>query len=142
MVLTKGQAFLVLSTYKSFCNAFERDGNITDKNFNRILQINSYLNGKKDDVRAGMGNRFDEIYALLETPEIKSRLEKKKKIAKSIKVNKKHKKQKCSSKPASNEIIYIISQGLIKNVNPGGIPVPAIKPHKYKEPTTRDWGHE
>lgn len=71
----------------------------------------------------------------METPEIKSRLEKEKNKPKIIKQKKKHKKQKASSKPApKNEIIYIISEGLIKNVNPDGI---SVEP--YKEPTTGDW---
>ena len=88
MALSELQAGQVINTYIKFCNEFQVTGEITDKNFNRIRVINSRIGKKKDDIISIWGNLFDEVYELLEKPEIKSRLEDEKKEREKIKINK------------------------------------------------------
>jgi hypothetical protein len=76
MVLRESQAVQVLNTYKNFCKVFQREGTITDKNFNRIRFINACINGQQDKIKEVWGDLFDEVYCLLQKPEIKLRLEK------------------------------------------------------------------
>ncbi|OYE02499.1 hypothetical protein [Nostoc sp. 'Peltigera membranacea cyanobiont' 232] len=74
MELKESKAIQILNTYLKFCEAFQREGKITDNNFNRIRFINSCIHGKEDEIREVWGDLFDEIYCLLQKPEIKSRL--------------------------------------------------------------------
>jgi hypothetical protein len=75
MGMGESKAVQVLNTYLKFCNALHREGKITDENFNRIRFINGCINGKQDKIREIWGDIFDEIYCLLQKPEIKLRLE-------------------------------------------------------------------
>ncbi|MEH2291994.1 hypothetical protein [Nostoc sp.] len=94
MELGEAKADQVLNTYLKFCEVFQREGKITDNNFNRIRFINGCLNGKQDEVREVWGDLFDEIYSLLQKPEIKLRLEKEERKLQLIRQKKKLEKQK------------------------------------------------
>jgi hypothetical protein len=74
MELKESKAIQILNTYLKFCEAFQKEGKITDNNFNRVRFINSCIKGKEDEIREVWGDLFDEIYCLLQNPEIKSRL--------------------------------------------------------------------
>jgi hypothetical protein len=76
MVLGESQAVQVLNTYLNFCKVFQQEGTITDENFNRIRFINACINGQQDKIKEVWGDLFDEVYCLLQKPEIKLRLEK------------------------------------------------------------------
>jgi len=76
MVLGESQAVQVLNTYINFCKVFQQEGTITDENFNRIRFINTCINGQQDKIKEVWGDLFDEVYCLLQKPEIKLRLEK------------------------------------------------------------------
>lgn len=93
MALRESKATQVLNIYLNFCEALQRDREITDRNFNRIRIIDSCIGGQQESVRADWGNLFDEVYCLLEQPEIKSRLEKEKKEIQLIREKRKHDKQ-------------------------------------------------
>ncbi|MBE9051017.1 hypothetical protein IQ243_11425 [Nostocales cyanobacterium LEGE 11386] len=97
MRLGKSKAVQVLNTYLKFCKARQREGKITDKNFNRIRYINGCINGQKDKIREDWGDIFDEIYCLLQQPEIKLRLEKEQREIQIIRQNRKIEKQKSLS---------------------------------------------
>ncbi|MBE9232365.1 hypothetical protein IQ231_11900 [Cuspidothrix issatschenkoi LEGE 03284] len=78
MLLTESKTAQIINTYLNFCKDFNKHGKITHKNLNRILCLNAYLKGKKDDVRLEYGNLLDEIYCLLEKPEVISKIEEEK----------------------------------------------------------------
>jgi hypothetical protein len=62
-------------------------------NENRYIRfINSCINGKEDEIRELWGDLFDEIYCLLQKPEIKSRLL-------NLKSENRLQKSKCSNDP-------------------------------------------
>lgn len=97
MALTESKAEQVLNTYLNFCEALQREGKITDENFNRIRFINGCINGQQDENREIWGDLFDEIYYLLQKPEIKLRFEKEQKENQLIRQKRILKKQKLSS---------------------------------------------
>lgn len=93
MALEENKAIQVLDTYLNFCKALQRDQEITDRNFNRIRIIDSCISGQQESVKAVWGNLFNEVYYLLEQPEIRARLEKEEKEIQLIREKRKHDKQ-------------------------------------------------
>jgi|GEM_PF-4143323 len=71
MTLSEPNADKVIRSYMNFLKEFERVGQITDKNFNRIRLINRYIGVNRNNVRITWGDLFDEVYKFLDQPEIK-----------------------------------------------------------------------
>lgn len=103
MALSESKAVQVLNAYINFCNELKRTRQITDKNFNRIRVINSCIGGQKENLRSTWGDLFDEIYKLLEKPEIKSRLDNENKEIQKLRIQKKSEKK--SNQELKNSII-------------------------------------
>ncbi|AFY43946.1 hypothetical protein [Nostoc sp. PCC 7107] len=104
MELGESKAVQILNTYLKFCKALEREGKITDENFNRIRYINGCINGQQDEIREIWGDLFDELYCLLQQPEIKLRLEQEQRELQNIRQNKKIRKQKSDKQKSLSNV--------------------------------------
>jgi len=103
MTLSEPNADKVIRIYMNFLKEFERVGQITDKNFNRIRLLNRYIGVNQNDVRITWGDLFDEVYKLLEQPEIKLVLDEEDRVIKERKKQRKELAEKQRKELAENK---------------------------------------
>lgn len=127
MALSESKAVQVINAYLNFCNEFKQTGEITDKNFNRIRFIKSCIGGQEEDVRLTWGDLFDEVYNLLENPEIKLRLDEESKEIEKLRL------QKTAEKKSNQKLIQsIVSSSKQTNIRQSTINSDNIQKQKKR----------